>query len=75
RTSGPLPPGNSSGTNRIPGASYQDQTWTSAFNLPNLTNSPSNPSGQGEANGERPDVPRSATETRVLPPSDKWKQE
>ncbi|MGZ3714292.1 MAG: hypothetical protein ACXVA4_02635, partial [Ktedonobacterales bacterium] len=75
RTSGPLPPGNSSGTNRIPGESYQDQTWTSAFNLPNLTNLPGNPGGQGETNGERPDAPRSAAETRVLPPSDKWKQE
>lgn len=75
RTSNPLTPGSNDGGSGMRSDSYQDPAWTSAFNLPNLTNPSSNPGGHGEANGGRPDVTRSAAETRVYPPSDTWKHD
>lgn len=77
RTSGPLPSGNTSGAGAsgMNGESYQDRSWTSAFNLPDLANSPSNPNAQSGANGRRTDATRSPAETRVLPSSDAWNQE
>lgn len=75
RTSNPLAPGSSDGGSGMRSESYQDPAWTSAFNLPNLTNPSSNPGGHGEANGGRPDTTRSAAEARVYPPSDSWKHD
>ena len=75
RTSGPLPTGNTLAGNGMSGtgaeAAYQERSWTSAFNLPDL----GNPHGQDGTNGGRQDVTRSPAETRVLPPFDGWKQE
>lgn len=75
RTNDSLPQGNAPEASRMYGDSYQDRTWTSTFNLPNLTNSPGNPSGESEANGGYVDATRSAAETRILPPFDGWRQE
>lgn len=75
RTSGPLPSGNPSGASGMNGESYRDRSWTSAFNLPNLTNSPGNPNAQSGANGRQTDATRSPAETRVLPSFDAWHQE
>lgn len=75
RTSGPLPPGNTSGASGMNGESHQDSAWTSAFNLPDLGNQPSNPSGQSGTHGGRADATRSAAEARVHPPFDGQGQE
>ena len=75
RTSGPLPPGNTPGASGMSSDSHQGRSWTSAFDLPNLGDSPSNPSGQSEIHGGRTDATRSAAEARVHPPFDGWGQE